>query len=92
MVSFISRENRYGVRRCVHCDHRIRLLGDPQSVALFLDAKSAQRRAHQCMNCGQVICSDCGRNEFRCACGCNAWVALPYLADSIAAPAGHRFA
>lgn len=82
MVPFISRNDRFKNPRCSCCDRRIRLLGDQQSLALFLGTKSAQRRAFQCVNCGQVLCNDCSHNGYQCACKCNAWVALPYLEDS----------
>ena len=90
MVSFTDRNQR---QRCSCCDHPIRLLEDPRSLALFLEVKSAQRRALRCMNCGQVLCGDCSSlDSFRCACGCNAWVALPYLESPAAASAEHQVA
>ena len=82
MVSYSRRNDRSRSRRCSCCDNRIRLLNDPQSLALFIGLKSAQRRAHQCMSCGQILCNDCHDNGFQCACGCNAWVALPCLEGS----------
>lgn len=92
MASFISGNGRSESQHCACCDRRIRVLKDQQSLALFLIAKGAQRRALQCMNCGQVLCRDCSRNGFRCACGCNAWVALPYLEGSPVEAAEHQFA
>jgi hypothetical protein len=92
MASFISINDRSKRQRCSCCGHRIRLLGDQRSLSLFLGVKSAQRRASLCMNCGRVLCSDCNQNGFRCACGCNAWVALPYLEGSTIEAVEHQFA
>jgi len=92
MTSFISTNDRFKRQRCSCCGHRIRLLGDQRSLSLFLGVKSAQRRASLCVNCGQVLCSDCNQNGFRCACGCNAWVALPYLEGSTIEAVEHPFA
>ena len=82
MAYSITNESRYKKPCCTFCDCRIRLLEDPQSLALFLGAKSVQRRALLCMNCGRLLCKECSQNEFWCSCGSNAWVALPYLGDS----------
>jgi hypothetical protein len=82
MITFISKNDRYKNRRCSCCDRRIRLLGDQQSLELFLGTKSSQRRAYKCVNCGQILCSECSHNGHQCACRCNAWVALPYLEGS----------
>lgn len=68
---------------CGYCGRRIRLLGDHRSLALFLEAKSLQRRAFQCMNCGDVICRECRENGAACVCRCNAWLARPYLDSSV---------
>ena len=92
MVAFISINDRSASQYCSCCGRRIRLLGDPQSLSLFLGVKSTQRRASRCMNCRQVLCSDCSRDSYRCACGCNAWVALPYIEYSSADAAEHQFA
>lgn len=92
MVPFISLTDRSASQCCSCCGHRIRLLGDPQSLSIFLGVKSAQRRASRCMSCGQVLCSDCSRDSYRCACGCNAWVALPYLEGATAEATEHHFA
>ncbi len=82
MVSFIVKNDRFKNKRCSCCDRRIRLLGNQQRLALFLDAKSAQQRAFQCVNCGHILCNDCSHNGSQCACKSNAWVALPYLESS----------
>lgn len=82
MVSFIGKNHRFKRRRCSCCDRLIRLLGNQQRLALFLEAKSTQRRAFQCVNCGQVLCNDCSHNGYQCACRCNAWIARPYLEGS----------
>jgi hypothetical protein len=64
---------------CACCGRRIRLLVDQESLALFLEEKSMQRRGFQCMNCGDVICRECREIGALCACRCNAWMARPYL-------------
>jgi hypothetical protein len=68
---------------CGCCGHHIRLLADQSSLALFLEAKSLQRRGFQCINCGEVTCKECRENGATCVCGCNAWVATPYLDLSV---------
>jgi hypothetical protein len=68
---------------CRCCGRHIRLLADQPSLALFLEAKSLQRRGFQCMNCKEVICKACRENGSTCVCGCNAWIARPYLDLSV---------
>jgi hypothetical protein len=92
MESFTDRNDRSERQRCSCCNHPLRLLEDPRSLALFMEVKSAQRRALRCMNCGQVICRDCRLDGFRCACGCNAWVALPYLESAAVKSTEHQVA
>lgn len=92
MVSFISKNDRLKNQRCSCCDRPIRLLGDQQSLSLFLGAKSTQRRGFQCVNCGQVLCNDCSHDGYLCACRCNAWVALPYLECSTSETVERKFA
>ena len=82
MVSFLRLSDHSKSQCCSCCGHWIRMLGDPQILSLFLGIKSAQRRAFQCVNCGQVLCQDCCQDGYRCACGCNAWVAVPYFEES----------
>ena len=84
MAHFIFNSGRYRWQHCDGCDCRIKLLDNWQSLALFLGARTAQRRAFQCMNCGRVLCKNCSRNGFSCSCGSNAWVAVPYLEDAAA--------
>jgi hypothetical protein len=64
---------------CYGCGARIMLLGELQNLSRYLFETSVRRRGYQCIICKQVICSDCSHDGHRCACGCNARVALPYL-------------
>ena len=68
---------------CTCCGRHIRLLGDQHSLALFLEEKSLQRRAFQCVNCGAVICRECRQKGLGCVCRSNAWLARPYLDLSV---------
>ena len=68
---------------CECCGRRIQWLADRLELSLFLEEKSLRRRAFQCMNCGQVICSDCRSEGACCVCRGNAWVARPYLDLSV---------
>ena len=64
---------------CACCGRRIRLLGDRQSLEVFLEEKLLQRRGFQCINCGNVICRECHESGAMCVCSSNAWLARPYL-------------
>ncbi len=73
----IAAESSGGV--CLCCGESIKLLGNHQLLINFLQEKSERRRGFRCQNCKQMVCFECGGNGFRCDCGSNAWVALPYL-------------
>lgn len=79
MISIANETEKTYWQACACCGHPIRLLGDPQSLELFLEEKSLQRRAFQCMNCGDVICLECRDKGAMCVCRSNAWLARPYL-------------
>jgi hypothetical protein len=64
---------------CACCGRPIRLLGDQQSLVLFLEDETLQRRAFQCINCGNLICLECREKGGMCGCRSNAWLARPYL-------------
>ena len=77
-------------QNCINCGQRIALLDDHLNLALFLGEASAQRRGYRCMNCGQVTCFECSRKHCQCACGSNAWVALPYLERTAAGASAYQ--
>jgi hypothetical protein len=84
MAYFITNIGRNAWQECTCCHHRLKLLDNWQSLAIFLGARDTRRRAFQCMNCGRVLCKDCRHSGFSCFCGSNAWVAVPYLKESMA--------
>lgn len=64
---------------CACCGRPIRFLRDQQSLLLFMEEKTLQRRAYQCINCKTVICRQCRENGATCVCRGNAWLPKPYL-------------
>lgn len=64
---------------CACCGKPIRRLADHESLTLFLEETALQRRSFQCVNCGRVVCYQCGVNGYRCTCRSNAWIAIPCL-------------
>jgi len=83
IMSISTKTDQSFWQTCGCCGRHIRLLADQPSLALFLEAKSLQRRGFQCMNCKAVICKECRENGAACVCGCNAWIATPYLDLSV---------
>ena len=75
---------------CIGCGHPIRLLNDHQSLVIFLGETIMQRRGYRCMNCTQATCFECSEILSQCACGSNAWVALPYLDETTGETAADR--
>ncbi len=83
MITRTTPADRPNGQTCGVCGRRIRLLADPQSLTIYLEDKSLQRRAFQCINCGEVICRECREKGAACTCRSNAWLARPYLDLSV---------